>query len=366
MRVRQWGVMALLVGCKAPAEMPMIVDSDTGDVCSLQSDVLLGPLEHAVLNLIGQGEWVAWTDRAGPTQPTVLNAIRTDGAEQVVLHRSIEDRSVVSTAFAGDQLVFLETEYRDGPRALYVTDLDGATARRVAVRTWGAGARLVGADGVHAFVIHEDGDDVAIDRIEIQSGKPARVGQVRDVDAPTHLRLAEGSLWFRVGGNGGNEDPGLYRLSSMANGRDATRVGTIGSDAACQFPAGGLAVTPSALVCGRGPVFAFDAGGTSGTEILHTAPGTHVVVGSDGESVFAVGLSDSTFDVRVSELSSDGTSTVDLACDARKIPNQHVDAAYPDSTELQAVVTDDAVVWIDTWRGRQAGQATITMRRAAR
>lgn len=368
MGVRQWIVIAGCAACQAPVEIPSLADTGVADACvAAPSEVLAGPFTDVVTHLVAQGDQVVWVQRRGAGHPTVMHAVFDDGSDPVQVRRSLDGHDIVSVAFAGDRLVFLETESTGGPSALYVTEI-GGTASRVAVRTWTGAERLVGATATHAFVLYEGNDEVVVDRIELATGTPNRVGVVAGMSDAHHLVLDGDDLYFRASAAGNTKEPQLFRLSTQAVNRNAQPVGTIGHDRGCGWPAGGLAVTPSALVCGLGPLYAYPrASGMGPVEIAAPDPASdHVIFGASGETVFTIGTSDSTVDVPVLAVDSDGSDPQALACDARKVLPQMIEAAYPDLSTPQAVVTDHAVVWLDESRGRLAGVETITLRRAAR
>lgn len=359
--------LALVAGCGGSDDNT----GDTGDTdvaapCPSATAIVTG-MTGEVIDVDVGTLGVVWLQRQNVGQPTQVWVQNDNGNPAVMIHESRDARAVVSVAWAGERVAFLEAGGPNEPSTLFLDEpTNNFVAEQLGQREFDGLERIADANAEEVLVLFAEGG-VTLDRIATADGFPTRLGTVANGISPSHFARSGDEFYFRAGIDGpGNT--AIYNLSGSDMLATPRTVGTIGSDAGCGFPVGGLVATPSSLICGLTSVTAFDrASGGNARVILEelSAGEEQVVFGASGETVFVADLSDSVELVALRAVASDGSSESDLVCDMREVLNRRRDVESPDVSDFQFAVGDGRVVWTQERRGTVAGAATLEIMTAS-
>jgi hypothetical protein len=315
--------------------------------CELTSTVVVDAIAGSVTAMsVGSTEVVfVVRDDAFVTH---IESVPLAGGDRTTLHTSAGGDVVVSVLVVGSDVLFLETPAGEQASALFSLPLGGGAPTAIGMSTWAGAERLVAADADSAYVVYLEPNSV-IDRVDRASGDSSRVGSADGTGTPSHPQLAGTDLFFVAGMAGETGPSTVYRLDATGNDAAAEAVGAIGADQECGFPLGGLTATASALVCGFSAVASYArADVTQRTTLVPGEPSKQrVVVGSSGETVYTIELSNGTTAVRMNKIASSGGDLTPVACDLHKVANQSVDASFPAQNAYQVGFSESDVVWVE-------------------
>jgi hypothetical protein len=339
---------------------------DTGGACETPSEVVVDDVP-GIIALAVSGTRIAYVIRESLSVPTTLAVIELDGGSGSDLYTSALDEEIVSLAWAGADLVFLQTLPGATESAAMVIPGTGGTPMQLGTGTFQGAERIVGTDADAAYVLFNAAGGAAVDRVALSDGAVTRVGTISGSGTGIHPVLAGGDIFVQAGPAGGTDPGEVYRLGTGDTDAEAEVVGAIGGHEACGFPLGGLAATPTRLVCGFADVatFARADGAPEATIVEGGSTDPHIVVGSSGERVFMIQRSDGVVAAQIQAVDAGGGDIEVLACDARKVADLTLDGFFPNQAEYQFAVADGAVVWAQETFAEGETTATWSIRRAA-
>jgi len=343
-------------GGDAGAARDSSVGSDAGSgsepgsaACSVRARDLGAPSSVAISDLtVTATQLVYLVSRPIPT----IDALVLASGEQSTLFTSRGRRKVRSVYARGGDVFFLEDNEDVVPaKELFRLPAAGGTPERVGTHAFPDGDIFAVDDG-YVFVWRNTDQPVGsvFERVDIATGALDVMARIEGTGTPSHVTLSGDQVFFTAGAAGSATARSVYAFSSSAAAATPSVLWEVGPTDVCGFPQGGLAATPTKLVCGFGGVGVRERDGSAPQTIVAPNPdqGLNKLVAVDGENAYLIGIAGpGVHDARMKRVASTGGAVSAVVCDLGAVATRLEGGFFPIAAEHEVVVGEEDVFWVE-------------------